>query len=236
MTLNDLVQDVIFENKQESLSVFYDINIFIQNFKTEADKEIESEKEEVKKEIISTKKEDDKKTAGVDSNGVPIEGQLANESINYSLNEDIYKNTKKGEFKIPTEKVGNIQTISDILDLLTDTVELKEDESTIKKVLGKKEFKKTGNKILSTLGQKLIVSILDDNNVSDIISIGDKVVVEVKFGKSKEDNIGFRINKSSGSETLTTLIVKDNKILVGKFSKPVVNKQILYYRNSVQGS
>jgi len=235
MTLNDLVQDVIFENKQEALTVFYDINIFIQNFKTEEDKEIEDEASSVKKEVVSDKKEDLKKAAGVDSNGVPTEGQVANESVDY-LNEDIYKNVKEGELKITADKARNIQTISDLLDLLTDTEELKEDDSTIKKVLGKKEFKRTGNKILSNLGQKVIMDILDNNNVSEIISSGDNIVVEIKFGKNKTDNIGFRINKPSGSESLTTLIVKDNKILVGKFTKPVVNKQILYYRNSIQGS
>lgn len=227
MTLNDVIKDVIFEEKQQQLKLFYDIDVFIQEFKEEGDDTANAE------EPVGTEQE----AVPADTEQA-VEAQPAEESVSEEgdyLSESIYKRTVKGELVIPKEETMNIQTIQDLIDYLSDKNHKADKSSGIAKVLGKKQEKDDG-KVISPIIQE-VISILTgvggDKQLGDIVDKGDKVIVELKYGKDKYDNIGFKINKNAGTDVFSVMIVKDGEILTGKFDQTLVNKQILYYRNSI---
>ncbi len=103
------------------------------------------------------------------------------------------------------------------------------------RVLGKKAKKVKGESIISPTIQEVILVLAGagQSALDDIVDKGDKIIVEVKYGKDKYDNIGFKITKNAGTSVFSIMLVKDGEILPGQFNQALLNKQILYYRNSI---
>lgn len=165
-------------------------------------------------EIILEKKEENL-TINYDIDTFIQSFKKTNEEEN--LNEEVYKNQSKGEINVSAKDAKSIQTVEDLLDFLTDQ---KED-------------------ILNELEKEAILLMMELKSgkaLSDLLSEGDKIIAEVTFGNSEEDNIGFRINKRAGTQSYTVSLIKNNQIVPSKFNVNALESQIVYYRNSVLGS
>lgn len=235
-TVKDVIQDVIFEEKKQNLKLMYNIDVFIQEFKDKEDEEPETpaapqagpEAPEAP-EAPETPAEE------------PTGGEEAAESFDDEGNlitEAIYKREVEGELTVPKEEAQNIQTLQDLVDYLSDKKHGQAKISSVAKVLGKnskgsKNVK--GEPIISPTIQEVILILAGagQSSLDDIIDKGDKVIVEVKYGKDKYDNIGFKINKNAGTDVFSIMLIKDGELLSGQFNQALLNKQILYYRNSI---
>lgn len=222
-TIKELVNEVILEKKEETLKIFYDINIKI------------SEREEEQPETIPP--EEDLQSAPPETAEVTAEESVRNdlkaERRKYLI-EEVFTQNKKGESTVNKNEALNIQTVYDLISFMTSDKPVKK-PSIVQKALGDKT-KIESNKILSEVERELIFAFLGTGQLSDIISTDDKVLIEIKYGISADNNIGFRINKNSGTDAFETVIVKDNEVLPGKLTAQninLINEQILYFRNSI---
>lgn len=221
-TVKNVIDDIIFEDKNVNLKLFYNIDVFIQEFRDKTKEEtlvpeteeVPAETEEVPTETTTQENTNEK-------------GDL--------LTEAIFKQKAMGGISIPKEDVMNIQTIQDLIDYLSDKDHMESNQGTIQKVLNK-DSKKVKGKILSPEIQEVVLTLAGmggEEGLGDIIDKGDKVVVELQYGNTKTDSIGFKINKSAGTDVFSIMIMKDGEILPGAFNPTLVNKQILFYRNSI---
>ncbi len=132
--------------------------------------------------------------------------------------EDILKTSIQGELAIPMDEADNIQTLEDLVDYLSDKTD-------------------GGKPIINDLVEEIILSVagVGSKPLEDIINEGDKMFIDIDYGKEKVDSVGFRINKQAGSTALSISMKKDNKIIPGEFDIEQFNKQLVYYRNSLFG-
>jgi len=240
-TLKNLVDEIILEKKIETLKLFYDIDVFIQDFKNNEPTTPEpatpepatpATPEPTTSEPTTPEAATPEAVSAAPTESTKISNNLLNEDI---LLEAIIKAKLKGELTVSREDAANIQTIQDIVDYLTDHKHI--EKSIIEKVLDKKGTVK-GKDILTPEIQELILLFIgagSDKNLGDIINKGDKINIDIDYGTDKNDSIGLKINKNSGTTSYSTMIKKDGKILSGKFDRALINKQILFYRNSLEG-
>lgn len=229
-TVKSVIDDVIFEEKNVNLKLIYDIDVFIQKFKDEKDKETETEEPEVTQvptepeaTPAATPEEETPATEGFDDKG-------------NLLTEEVFKQKVAGELIVPKEAAMNIQTIQDLIDYLSDKDHVAEKKTAIQRALDKKGKVQKKGKIISPLIQEVILllaGIGGEEELGDIIDKGDKVIVQLQYGNSATDNIGLKINKNAGTDVFSIMIVKDGEILPGTFDQTLINKQILYFRNSI---
>lgn len=224
-TVEDVIKDVIFEEKNETLKLMYNIDVFIQEFE---DKGEETPAEEP---VAPTETPAEEAPAA--------EETPAEESVDENgeiLNEAIFKREVEGELVVPKEEAMNIQTLQDLVDYMSDK-QHKGDEkvSPVAKILGKKPKLESKGKIISPLIQEviLIMAGAGQGELDKIVSEGDKIIIEVKYGKDKSNNIGFKINKNSGTSVFSIMLIKDGELLSGAFNQTILNKQILFFRNSI---
>jgi hypothetical protein len=133
-----------------------------------------------------------------------------------TLSEDIFKFNSKGQVPVPYEDVENIQTIDDLVDYVSD-------------------IRIGGKPIINDLVEEIILAMagVGEKAIEEIVNEGDKIVVNVDYGSSKEDSIGFKVNKIAGSSSVSLVMKKDNKIIPGNFDINEFNKQLIFYRNSL---
>ena len=228
--VNTILKEILYEEKdKKSLKLFYKVDIFIQDFISP-----EQETTEPKTRPGQTQPEPVAPAIpGAIPGAIPPPAGLT-ASVNYykdqTLNEDIFKAKGNGEIFVPKSTAENIQTLEDLLDFLSD------EEHNIK--AGKEEkgnIKKLKNKIIDDLVIEIILAVtgVGQKSIQEIINRGDKLMIDVDYGSSIDNSIGFKVNKRSGSDTLTMIMKKDGKILTGKFDTPTFNKMLIYYRNSL---
>lgn len=242
-TVFNVFEDVILEKKSETLKVFYDMNILIQDYgdsvKKEEPEEENTEEPEESGEKTTEEPEgeisDEEAAAGAFESFVKSKGKY--------LTENIYRQETKGEVTVSKEEANNIQTFQDLIEFLarTDKADLDKKQTPIEKILGKegsvsKEEELTSQKIISPIIREAILLLIGSGGegTKDLINDDDKVVVDIDYGHNKSDCIGFRITKNPGTEIFSTVIKKDGEVLSAPFNLNVINKQILYYRNSIQ--
>lgn len=235
-TLKNLVDEIILEQKEQTLKLYYDIDVFIQEFE---DKEPEEEtpEEPVTAEPIVP---ETPAVAPVDPAATiaPTESTIENQTLlnEETLTEAITKTKVKGELTVPKEDASNIQTIQDLIDYLSDKKHT--EKSLVEKVLDKKGTQASETNIISPVVQEVILILAGvggDKELGDIVDKGDKVIVDIDYGTNQTTSIGFKINKNAGADVFSIMIKKDGKILSGKFDQTMLNKQILFYRNSLEG-
>jgi len=236
-TLKTLIDEVILEAKSESLKLFYDVDVFLQEFK-DTEKEPEDKVEPAAG--TSTAGEPAPPTTepvGTPTTPAPTPATTPAESFDDSgelLTEAIIKIKAKGELIVPKEDAANIQTIQDLIDYLGDKTHT--NQSIVEKVLEKKGTAKQV-KIITPEIQEIILILMGiggDKQLADIVDKGDKIIIDIDYGPEKLNSIGFKVNKNAGTDVFSIMIKKDGKVLSGKFDQAMVNKQILYYRNSLE--
>lgn len=233
-TLKSVIDQVIFEAKLDSLKLFYDVDVFIQEFK---DEKPEVPEEPAPAEVpadttVGTVNPApgqpvvDPATVGTPTESFDDEGNL--------LTEAIYKTKVKGEIAVPKEDALNIQTIQDLVDYIQDKKHSQ--QSIVEAVLDKKGTAKQVS-IISPELQEIILILAGagtgNGQLADIVDKGDKILVDVDYGTERLNSIGFKINKNAGTDIFTIMLKKDGKVLPGKFDQTILNKQILYFRNSL---
>ena len=215
MKITDVIDGILSEEPQtqdknkKSLKVFYKTDILIQGF---PERRAEEEPEEKEKEVGDTT--DVATTAGATIS--PTESFKDTSSL---LNEEILKTSVNGELTIPSNEADNIQTLEDIIDYLSDNNE-------------------GGKPIINELVEEIILSVagVGAKALDTIVNEGDKVFVDIDYGKEKADSVGLRVNKQSGSTAMSISMKKDNNIIPGEFDIEQFNKQLVYYRNSIFGN
>ena len=235
-TLKNLVDEIILERKKESLELFYNIDVFIQEFKDDENKQnnqattpqLPAPQEAPNEPNVPNEQGGEEGTTATQeqpAEGFDEQGEL--------LTEAIIKVKSKGQISVQKQDAMNIQTLQDLLDYLTD-VKINE-QTIVEKVLDKKGSK-GGKKLLSDELQEIILILTGnggDKKLADIIDKGDKVIIELDYGIELLNSIGFKINKNAGTDIFTVMLKKNGKILPGNFDLNTLNKYILYYRNTL---
>ena len=136
-----------------------------------------------------------------------------------TIMEEILKTSVQGEITMPASEADNIQTLEDLIDYLGDN-------------------KEGGKPIINDLVEEIVLAVagVGAKPLENLVNEGDKIFVDIDYGKEKEDSVGLRINKQSGSTALSISMKKDNKIIPGEFDIEQFNKQLVYYRNTLFGS
>lgn len=212
-TLKNIIDEVILEAKQDTLKIFYSVDVFIQEFEKEPEEETPAVA--VEPEVPATETP-------------PTEEVPATESV---ITEAIIKKKIDGELSVPKEDALNIQTIQDLIDYLSDKNHT--NSTIVEKVLDKKPSGKQ-EKILTPEIQEVVLILTGvggEKELGDIIDKGDKVIIDIDYGLEKANSIGFKVNKNAGTDVFSIMMKKDGKILSGTFSQEIINKQILFFRN-----
>ena len=216
-TLKTIVDEIILEKKQDTLTISYDLDLEISN-------------KEPAEEPAEEPVEEPAETEAPEENVIE-KGMLLTEA-------EKYKQKISGEKSLTKDEASNIQTINDLVAWLAKENHVGEGKQTsVQKVLGKQAETQSKGKIISPIAQEIILILTGSqgnaSTIGDLVDKDDKIILEITIGKGKYDNIGFRINKNPGTDIVSTTIVKDGEVLSGTFDAGSVNKQILYYRNSV---
>ncbi|MFW6233187.1 MAG: hypothetical protein ACOC3Z_00830 [Nanoarchaeota archaeon] len=223
-TLKGIIDEVILEKKNDALKVFYEIDVFIQEYKNTDDEDTEQEEQPAQNQQDTVEPTQEPEEPAEES--FDEEGNL--------LTEEIFKKKLEGETSIEKKDAERIQTVQDLVDYLSDEKIETKNASIIQKILKGKEAQK--ERIISPVIKEVILlmtGIGGDESVKDIVNKNDKVIVQIEYGYSKEDSIGLRINKKAGTEVYSIFLIKDGKILNGPFNQQLMNERLLYYRNSL---
>ena len=229
-TLKNLVDEIILEQKEQSLKLYYDVDVFIQEFE---DKTPEETLPVAPEEPVVATPEVPAETPVDPAAIAPTENFDEKGNL---LNEKTFKTKVKGELTVTKEEAANIQTMQDLVDYLSDKKHT--EKSIVEKVLDKKGTQQSETNIISPTVQEVILILAGaggDQELADIIDKGDKVIVDIDYGTNKNTSIGFKINKNAGTSDFSIMIKKDGKLLSGTFEQSMLNKQILFYRNSLEG-
>ena len=219
--VSNLLEEVLYEQeKEKSLKLFYNVNMFIQEFKDEKPKEPEPVAEPtvpvepVAQTVPATPvaAEPVPTIPATEPTSQPVESV---NDVEKMINEEIFKTRSNGMLTVTKEDGENIQTLNDLLDYLSD-------QST------------NGKKLINEVAIEIILNVVEQKeNVADIINKGDKVLLDIDYGFDRDDSIGIKVNKVAGSDSMSVTMKKDNKILPGQFNLPEFNKQLIFYRNSL---
>ena len=123
-----------------------------------------------------------------------------------------------GEIKLTSNQKDNIQSINDIIEILSDT-------------------KKDGTPILDDFSSEIITLCASQNyqQIKSMIDKESKIFVEIYYGYTKFDLIGLRFNKHANADILTSTMLLDNNIINAKFSIDKINEKIAEFRNYETG-
>jgi len=212
MNIKKIVEQVLFEQdniKQEkkSIHIYYKTDILIQNYPEEQKTGEEGEETEEVPEVPPTTTDLPPK----------IESRrLINK--NKFLLEDMYKIQAKGEHVVSGEKAEDIQTLEDLVEYSS-------------------EIQENGKAIMNDLTQEIILTTagIGSKALEDIINEGDKIIIDIDYGTELENSVGIKINKIVGSTSISISMKKDGKILPNEFNLQELNKQLVFFRNSLVG-
>ena len=93
----------------------------------------------------------------------------------------------------------------------------------------------------SGIVDKIIIEIAlalvnnDQEALKETIGKGDKIYVDIDYGKEKENSVGLRILKNEGSLSISLNMKKDGKIIAMPFDKVLFNKCLIDIRNETLG-
>ena len=125
----------------------------------------------------------------------------------------------EGELVVDKEKVNDIQTIEDIITILT-------------------EEKNEDVPILDEFSADIIQALINpatQQEVKDKVDKESSIFVEIIYGKKTEDSVGVRLIKRKNSELVTNSMLIDNRVINSAFSKDILDKRITEYRNNECG-
>ncbi len=203
MNVQKIIRQTLYETKDKNLTIFYKVDVSITE---NLEKEQELEQPVEQPEIPE----------------VPIQQpQIQQAPITPMPNEEtIYEETftskAMGKLQVQEDEIDNIQSLEDLMDYLSN-----------------KSVK--GNPVLNDAVAEIILNMAINGaqSIADLISKEDKIYISVDYGKEKDNSIGFKAIKSSGLNTLSLVMKKDNKILPGQFNLQEFNRQLIWFRNTI---
>ena len=138
MRIKSVIKEILFEQKEKSTTLFYNVDLFIQEFQDEEPiEEPTAEKPEAEKEPTEEPEE-----------SIKTFGKI--------LTEAIHKMKSTGEFIVPKEDAENIQSLEDLIDYISD-----------KKDKGKPIIDKLAQEIvlsLSDVGTKPVEDVINEGD------------------------------------------------------------------------
>ena len=227
--MKSILEEVLFEKKKEGINIFYNINSLIQAWPDDID---DIEDKEVEKTPSSEKEEKDqeenKENQSIEE---PEKQQELNQSFEEKgnvLNEDILEVKTKGEVFVPEEDIDAIRSIDDILIYLSKQ---------------KKKVKITNNvetkpkRLINKVIIEIILALInkDQEMLKKLLGKGDKVFVDIDYGKEKESSVGISVVKNPGTFSISLNMKKDGKIVAMPFDKILFNKNLIDLRNELVG-
>lgn len=195
MKMNSILKEVLYEEKEKGLKIFYKIDVYLQKFP-------EKEEEPEEKEEPETPEEE-----------LPTEEEKTKEKM---ITEAIHQFKSDGVINVPIEDVENIQSLQDLLDYVSD----KQDR---------------GNPVLDEVATEIVLALADVGTkpIEDVVDKGDKVIVDIDYGKERDDSVGFKVLKNAGTNAISIVMKKDNQVIPSEFQLPVFNQQLVILRNSI---
>lgn len=190
MKIDNVIKEILYEQKEKTAKLFYKVNLFIQEFPKETEEPETTEEPEAPAEEVKT--------------------------VGEVLTEAIHKMVASGELSVPLEDAENIQSLQDLIDYVSDQ-------------------KAEGKPILDSLAQEIILSLADVGTkpIEDIVHEGDKILIDFDYGVKKEDSVGLKVVKNSGTDAVSILMKKDGKIIAAPFDITNFNRMMVYIRNSL---
>ena len=225
INFKDVLDEALGNKKLNNLNVFYNIKAFIQAWGDTLDN---VEQKEVEKTPQSKKEEKDQDQDQEQEQNQEQELNQSYEEKGSILNEDIFKSDKKGIITVSEEEVDEISTVEDLLNFL------ERQEKTIKitdKIVSKPT--KIIDKVIIEIALALVNN--DQEALKQIIGKGDKIYVDIDYGKEKESSVGLRILKNEGSLSISLNMKKDGRIIAMPFDKVMFNKCLIDIRNETLG-
>jgi hypothetical protein len=205
MNVQKIIRQTLYERKEKRLTIFYKVDVSITE-NLEKEQELEQPMEQPQVPEVPIQQPQVQQ--------LPLT-QMPNEETIY---EETFTSKAMGKLQVSEDEIDNIQSLEDLMDYLSN-----------------KSVK--GNPVLNDGVAEIILNMAANGaqSIADLISKDDKIYISVDYGKDKDDSIGFKAIKSSGLNTLSLVLKKDNKILPGQFNLQEFNRQIIFFRNSVIG-
>jgi len=206
MNVQKIIRQTLYERKEKSLTIFYKVDVSISE-NLEREQEQEQPMEQPQVPEVPIQQPQVQQ---------PPLTPIPNEETIY---EETFTSKAMGKLQVQEDEIDNIQSLEDLMDYLSN-----------------KSVK--GNPVLNDGVAEIILNMATNGaqSIADLISKDDKIYISVDYGKDKDDSIGFKAIKSSGLNTLSLVLKKDNKILPGQFNLQEFNRQIIFFRNSVIGA
>jgi hypothetical protein len=232
--VKSILDEILFEKKKEGVNIFYNINSLIQAWQDDID---DVEDKEVEKTPSSEKEEKDQEEnkdqeiQTSEPSPAPVPAQELNQSYEEKgnvLNEDILDIRTKGEVFVPEEDIDAIRSIDDILIYLSKQK---------KRVKITDKIKTKPKKLINSVIIEIVLALVnnDQETLKKLLGKGDKVFVDIDYGKEKESSVGISVVKNPGTFSISLNMKKDGKIVAMPFDKILFNKNLIDLRNELVG-
>jgi hypothetical protein len=232
MNLKNIVDDLfIVEDKgndKQSLKIFYNVDILIHNPNEQGNSNLPPQQitnnqnaENQSPSVIQQQEDFRSKIKGLlnEADEAPQNTEVVpNVEVSATpppVNENFQRKTS-GEISVPFDEVNDIHTLDDLLDFMADKTD------------------RTG-KILDQVSIELIFAMAGINQtpLDQIVKQNDKVIIEVDYGKKKDETIGFKVLKRAGVSNVSIVMIKDGEVLDAPFDLKAYNNQLILLRNGV---
>ena len=218
MNAKRLIKQVLYEKTGKNLILFYKVDVSI----SENMEDVENIEQQIPQQEPQQQPMQPQPDMGLQPQ-MPMGQEIPANQIQLppGANEDtIYEETftsvGQGKLLIPEDDVDNIQSLEDLFDYLS-----------------KKNVK--GQPVLNDAISEIVLNMAagGPESIADLINKDDKILINIDYGMEKDNSVGLKATKSSGVNTLSLVMKKDNKVLPGPFSLQEFNKMVVFYRNSL---
>lgn len=225
----------ITEQVRKSLKIFYRIDIDLIKPSEEVEQPQQNTVQQPEQPVVQQPELQQPETQQVDTTQQQAEVQPAQQSNPSGLNPaDIVSS-------VVTEDEAMVSSNDRVLRKFEDFdngVELSAKEqdliNSFDDLLNKlSEIKKDGTDVLDDFCVE-IITLCANKNFNEIkakIDKKSKLFVEIIYGYNKNDSVGIRFSKSANSDSISYLMLVDNKIISAPFDINKINQRIISLRN-----
>ena len=214
MSVRNLIDQVLYERERKSLIIFYKVDVAITE-SPEMEQELKNAKQQQAQPPQPAQPQPAEQGQEVPAEQIPLPPG-ANEETIY---EETFTSKRTGKLTVKEDDVDNIQSLEDMMDYITN-VKIK------------------GAPVIDEAITEIVMNVATGGgeSIGDLVNKEDKILINVDYGKDKDNSIGFKVLKSAGSHSVSLVMKKDNKVFPGTFNLQEFNKQLVFFRNSVLGA
>ena len=223
MKIKRIFDEILYEKSSKGLVIFYKIDVAITETQ-EAENELENQPVQQSPEQQQPQQQMQQPQQQMQQGGMGQEIpanqiQMPPGMGESTLYEESFVSKTHGSVKISTNEVDNIQSLEDLLDHLSSKIT------------------KNGVPVLDDAISEIIMNMASGGaeSIGDLVNREDKILINVDYGTDVDNSVGFKALKSAGTNTLSLVMKKDNKVLPGPFDVKEFNNMLIFYRNSVLG-